>query len=109
MQVTPTVMWPLHPAPRHSEPPEFLLAWVPWKVPPSASPLVSFLHVHVSLQSWGQRFALCPPASPPGPRGAVGFSVRSAFSLLGRSGDFQAPHVQNWKCFSFSKNFTKCF
>lgn len=32
-----------------------------------------------------------------GPKGDIDFSVCAAFYLLGQSGNFQAPYLQNWK------------
>lgn len=54
---------------------------------------------------------VCPASPCRSPRSQEGcwFLVRSAFSWSGRTGDSQAPHVQNQKRFPLSNNSKKCF
>lgn len=54
---------------------------------------------------------VCPSFPCRSPRSQEGcwVLVRSAFSWSGRTGDSQAPHVQNQKRFPLSNNSKKCF
>lgn len=53
--------------------------------------------VHLSLQTWGEQFALCPHLSYERKK-SCSFAIFSAFNLLlGWSGDFQALYMLNQK------------